>query len=179
MLTAKDSISSAWSSSVEQYDVEDENLELCIPNLTVEVCYKRSSSSIEFQAPKLPGITGSKSDAELEANMPHRRKVTWHESSFASREFAGVPRSRPHSYSNFCEDNRDSLRQFPSVSSPTFSKVTWKDHILSTKSGMDSLWKFLKGKTGEKNLFFWLDAERIKYCNSEAEQRRSVYLFPM
>ena len=137
------------------------------------MCHKRSASSIELQASRLPGIMGSKSDAELETNLPYRRKVTWHESLFTTPEVTGVPRSRPRSNSYFCE-GRDSLRHVPSVSTPAFSKVTWKDHILSTKSGMNSLWKFLKGKAGEKNLLFWLDAERIRYCNSEAEQQRSA-----
>ena len=47
---------------------------------------------------------------------------------------------------------------------------------LGTKSGMSSFWKFLRGKAGERNWLFWLDAERVKYYQKPIDQQRSVCL---
>lgn len=49
-------------------------------------------------------------------------------------------------------------------------------YFLSTKSGMSALWKFLKGKAGEKNWLFWLDAERVKYYKGIDQQRCIIYV---
>ena len=43
---------------------------------------------------------------------------------------------------------------------------------LGTKSGMSALWRFLRGKAGERNWLFWLDAERAKYFSKPIEQQR-------
>ena len=46
--------------------------------------------------------------------------------------------------------------------------------VLGTKSGMSAFWKFLRGKAGERNWLFWLDAERVKYYQKPIDQQRSV-----
>ena len=48
--------------------------------------------------------------------------------------------------------------------------------VLGTKSGMNAFWKFLRGKAGERNWLFWLDAERVKYYQKPINQQRSVCL---
>ena len=50
-------------------------------------------------------------------------------------------------------------------------------HYLSSKCGMNALWKFLKGTAGERNWLFWLDAERIKYYSKDTDQQRLVQAF--
>ena len=45
---------------------------------------------------------------------------------------------------------------------------------LGTKSGMNALWKFLKGTMGERNWLFWLDAEHVKYSSKHIDQQRYV-----
>ena len=37
---------------------------------------------------------------------------------------------------------------------------------------MGLFWRFLRGKAGEKNWLFWLDAERIKYYSLPTDQQR-------
>ncbi len=44
-------------------------------------------------------------------------------------------------------------------------------NILGTKSGMTAFWQFLKGKAGEANWLFWLDAERVKYYDGREQTR--------
>ena len=48
--------------------------------------------------------------------------------------------------------------------------------FLSTKSGMNALWKFLRGTMGERNWLFWLDAEHVKYYTKPIDQRRYMYI---
>lgn len=48
--------------------------------------------------------------------------------------------------------------------------------VLGTKSGMSAFWKFLRGKAGERNWLFWLDAERVKYYQKPIDQQRSVFI---
>ena len=53
------------------------------------------------------------------------------------------------------------------------AKVTAEDlAFLGTKSGMNALWKFLKGTMGERNWLFWLDAEHVKYYTRHIDQQR-------
>ena len=49
--------------------------------------------------------------------------------------------------------------------------------FLSTKSGMNALWKFLRGTMGERNWLFWLDAEHVKYYTKPIDQRRYMYIY--
>ena len=52
-------------------------------------------------------------------------------------------------------------------------KMTARDlTYLGTKSGMNALWKFLKGTMGERNWLFWLDAEHVKYSSKHVDQQR-------
>ncbi len=44
--------------------------------------------------------------------------------------------------------------------------------LLGSKSGMKMFWKFLRGKAGEKNWLFWLDAERVGYHTNPTYQQR-------
>ena len=44
--------------------------------------------------------------------------------------------------------------------------------LLASKSAMGALWRFLRGKAGERNWLFWLDAERVKYCSKPIDQKR-------
>lgn len=44
--------------------------------------------------------------------------------------------------------------------------------VVGTKSGMNALWKFLKGTMGERNWLFWLDAEHVKYHTKPIDQQR-------
>ena len=44
--------------------------------------------------------------------------------------------------------------------------------LIDSKSGMSALWKFLRGKAGEKNWLFWLDAERVTYHTNPLDQQR-------
>ena len=48
--------------------------------------------------------------------------------------------------------------------------------LIGSKSGMSSFWKFLRGKAGEKNWLFWLDAERVSYHSNPLDQQRFVLL---
>ena len=55
------------------------------------------------------------------------------------------------------------------------AKMTARDlTYLGTKSGMNALWKFLKGTMGERNWLFWLDAEHVKYSSKHIDQQRYV-----
>lgn len=44
--------------------------------------------------------------------------------------------------------------------------------MIASKSGMKNFWKFLRGKAGEKNWLFWLDAERVSYHSNPIDQQR-------
>ena len=95
----------------------------------------------------------SKSDAELDTK-PGRR-VRWH------RSLSVEPGALP-TYLSFSQKSSN-------TSVPSSGTM---ENFLSTKSGMNAFWKFLQGKAGEKNLLFWLDAERIKYYSDDTDQQR-------
>lgn len=117
----------------------------------------RSWSSAELDVSKSLKIVSSKSDAELDTKPSDKleRRVRWH------RSLSVEPGALPTYLSSFTQKFSD-----------TTSVQT--ENFLSTKSGMNALWKFLQGKAGEKNLLFWLDAERIKYYNNTADQQRYI-----
>ena len=56
---------------------------------------------------------------------------------------------------------------------PTKVKLSADDlKLIGSKSGMNALWRFLRGKAGEKNWLFWLDAERLKCCTKPDDEKR-------
>lgn len=124
-----------------------------LPEINASRSVSTSVSSTELEVPRSPRVIFSKSDAELQTKSTHKfeRKVRWHRSLSVQPE-ALLPVS-------------------------VLSGMGKAEQFLSTKSGMNALWKFLKGKAGERNLLFWLDAERIKYYNDEAEQQRCVFTY--
>ena len=65
-------------------------------------------------------------------------------------------------------NDRPSSNSFPKMSAENMAAV------VGTKSGMNALWKFLKGTMGERNWLFWLDAEHIKYHTKPIDQQRYV-----
>ena len=71
---------------------------------------------------------------------------------------------------------QDSLLIFV-LTSPDPSSTNTSRPLLSTKSGMYSLWRFLQGTAGERSWLFWLDAERIKYCSSRQDQIMCVCIY--
>jgi hypothetical protein len=120
----------------------------------------RSGSSVEFEAPRSPGVVLSKSDAELDVKSSSNRlerRVKWH------RSLSVEPGSLP-TYASTLKSKSNSTSELNGKPGP----------LLGTKSGMNALWKFLKGKVGEKNLLFWLDAERIKYYTDDTDRQRFV-----
>lgn len=127
-----------------------------------------SMSSVELDLIRSPRVVVSKSDAELEAKSSRRleRKVRWH------RSLSVTPDPTP----SYPLESQASSSYYRSSSASLLSGEGRNDQYLSTKSGMNALWKFLKGKAGEKNLLCWLDAERIKYYSSDAEGQRLVLL---
>lgn len=117
--------------------------------------------SPEPELPRSPRVLVSKSDAELEAKPSRKleRKVRWH------RSLSVEPDDMP-TYTLATQASSLYYR------SSTTSLISSERAELSTKSGMHALWKFLKGKAGEKNLLFWLDAERIKYYKNDTDRQR-------
>lgn len=149
-----------------------QDLETDVESADVEM--KRSSSfnlpeingsgSVGGSSTELDRVVLSKSDAELDTKSSCKleRRVRWH------RSLSVEPGALP-TYA--CLRGRGNLR------SSTTSVVSGSvEQFLSTKSGMNALWKFLKGKAGEKNLLFWLDAERIKYYSNDIDRQRCVLL---
>ncbi len=63
----------------------------------------------------------------------------------------------------------------PALLDPQTTRLS-KDEAktISSKSGMKNFWKFLRGKAGEKNWLFWLDAERVSYHTNPIDQQRYV-----
>ena len=118
-------------------------------------------STIDLASMKHSAIGVSKSNAELESRVIHkpRQRVTWHRSVSVSPN--RLTSHRPIEKSpDFKSDSKKVM-------------ITAEDvQFLSTKSGMSALWKFLKGKAGERNWLFWLDAERVKYFSKSIEQQR-------
>lgn len=114
---------------------------------------------------KPTAVTCSKSDAELESklNPRSRQRVKWHRMSASPRPDISVAAERSKSLEN------------TSIASLRGKHVLMSDddiQFLSTKSGMTALWKFLRGKAGEKNWLFWLDVERVKYYSKSIDQQR-------
>ena len=123
-------------------------------------------------------LTSSKSDAQLDSQPcgRGRRRVQWCRRLSAGPEImtlsCGSPQQRNQldisrsSDSVLCES---AIRAF--TGSVSTGMCMEDVNFLSTKSGMSKLWKFLKGKAGEKNWLFWLDAERVKYYTGIDQQR--------
>ena len=103
-------------------------------------------------------LTSSKSDPQLDL-----QPVGWNDLS-----------ATWHNIAAFSEDVfSESIHSVKGVWSGSISRGMSFDDIqlLSTKSGMRALLQFLKGKAGEKNWLFWLDAERVKYYKGSEQQR--------
>ncbi len=106
-------------------------------------------------------VAVSKFDAVLEIK-PVGKKVKWQRSWSVDQELAVTP-SSPVARSHGSATST-------SVGGGKVESVKY----LATKSGMGAFWKFLKGKVGERNLLFWLDAERITYFDNDQDQKRYV-----
>lgn len=120
----------------------------------------------------------SKSDAQF---YPHSRersgqRVRWHRSLSVGPEIltrsVGSPQRRRQLCASSSSDSMLSESADTALECSVYRGMNVEDaHYLSTKSGMTALWKFLKGKAGEKNWLFWLDAERVKYYKGINQQR--------
>lgn len=136
-----------------------------LPDISTSRSVSRSTSSTEVELPRSPRVMLSKSNAELEAKPSRKleRKVRWH------RSLSVEPDALP----TYTLGRQASSSYYRSSTASLLSDGGGRpEQYLNTKSGMNALWKFLKGKAGEKNLLFWLDAERIKYYNSDADRQR-------
>lgn len=156
-------ISTAYGDLETNADTQGSSFNL--PNINDSRSASKSSvSSIELDLLKSPRVVLSKSDALLEAKSSRRleRKVRWHRSLSVN----------PDALPNYPLGSQASSSFYRSSTTSLLSVGGRTEQYLSTKSGMNALWKFLKGKAGEKNLLFWLDAERIKYYNNDADRQR-------
>ena len=108
------------------------------------------------------------SDMQLELPPVFKsgRKVKWHKSISVDPEILTLQ----HQDSSNNLDRSKSADAIESVCGKCMSDDDIQ--LLSTKSGMSAFWKFLRGKAGEKNWLFWLDAERVKYYTKEVDQMR-------
>ena len=132
-----------------------------------EISYQSISdvSTVDLELPSKPsGIPVSRSDAVLETKKGGRR-VRWHRSLSVDPDVLVPPASGSESLS-LSNVHPDTTRR---TNSEPYERL-----FLCSKSDMTALWKFLKGKAGERNWLFWLDAERIKYYSSDADQQRYV-----
>lgn len=128
------------------------------------------------------GVAPSKSHIELEQTKPAtittsgtkrpNRRVKWHRSLSVDPVLTPPTTTTggPHPAGGGDEGSMTRSSSTPSVAERLMSNRAMQ--FLSSKSGMSTLWRFLKGKAGEKNLLFWLDAERIKYYSSQEERHR-------
>lgn len=150
-----DTIHLPLQSAGDIYGVENMEPKLDNAHNLPEICVNTADPESTKQKLEPVRVTASKSDTEMEAGPSHKldRRVRWHASVSVDLEALGLCGAG---------DN---------VSASSSSKFKGLE-FLSTKCGMNALWKFLKGKAGEKNLLFWLDAERIKYYAKDIEQLR-------
>ena len=66
-----------------------------------------------------------------------------------------------------------SMELFPASLEPHTTRLSKEEaKMIASKSGMKHFWKFLRGKAGEKNWLFYLDAERVSYHSNPLDQQR-------
>ena len=152
------SIASRKSVEVNDMESQMKTSGLSLPDIGIsgnECSIKDTTSTIDLNKHS-PVIAASKSDVILESKSS-RKRVKWQRSLSVEQELL-------------------------SPTSPLVQSLTSGDsgkiigvkscQYLATKSGMSAFWKFLKGKAGERNLLFWLDAERITYYKNSLDQQR-------
>lgn len=133
-----------------------------LPEISFNNSVNADISSVDdaIESARTEVVTHSKSDAEIESSRSARklsRRVNWKRSMSVSPELLTSPEGA----------------NWNTMAALGGKMMRVKDlQFLSTKSGMSALWKFLKGKAGERNLLFWLDAERIKHFNKESDRQR-------
>ena len=143
------------------------NSAVCLPSLGTQV---QSPSSGSLLSTKHHGsVSASKSDIELGSKKKsvssrqthqHQQKVEKLSSEISCIVLEDV--SPP-----------DQAQTSSHKSSKGYAKMSAEElAFLGTKSGMSSLWKFLKGTMGERNWLFWLDAEHVKYNTKPIDQQR-------
>lgn len=119
----------------------------------------------DLNSTKPLAVAASKSYMEMESGpRKQERRVKWHRSLSmdpGDLSLSGHTRERRISFAR---------SSFSTVADKLMSAKAM--HFLSSKCGMSSLWKFLKGTAGERNWLFWLDAERIKYYSKDMDQQR-------
>lgn len=115
-------------------------------------------ATISSTTPQKPnGFLTSECDVQLPNNYCTSKSTTQQQSIIKSIQFP--------------KRDKDTIK-------PKSNRLSEEElNLLASKSGMNALWKFLRGKAGEKNWLFWLDAERVKYHSDSPDQQRYKMIF--
>ena len=163
---------------IEEYDDQDLRQSQILPDIASK------GSDIDLSSQHCSqGLFSSQSDMQLNARMQERsgRRFKWRRSSSVEPEtLTGSVQRRKLGLLSRLTDS--SLSESLDTGMDIKANLQFVQ-LLSTKSGMTEFWKFLKGKAGENNWLFWLDAERIKYYEGKEQKRylaifsQNIYLF--
>ncbi|XP_064382718.1 regulator of G-protein signaling 22-like isoform X2 [Halichondria panicea] len=126
----------------------DTSLPSIIQTSTSSLLIKAASTTALKSSPITRGVSTSFSDIEL---TPKRH--------------TGAILARKRSQSM-------DLSSLPMVHDQSTRLSSDEAKLIGSKSGMKMFWKFLRGKAGEKNWLFWLDAERVGYHTNPTYQQR-------
>lgn len=130
----------------------DTSLPSIIQTSTSSILIKAASTTALKSSPITRGVSTSFSDIEL---TPKRH--------------TGAILARKRSQSM-------DLSSLPMVHDQSTRLSSDEAKLIGSKSGMKMFWKFLRGKAGEKNWLFWLDAERVGYHTNPTYQQRYTCL---
>ena len=147
------------------------NSAVCLPSLGLQV--SPSSGSLLSTKPH-SSVSASKSDIVLDGKRRrasstsasqkethHHQKVETLSEEVSCIVLEDISLDQPQTKSE-----GSSSKGYPKMSAEGMAAV------VGTKSGMNALWKFLKGTMGERNWLFWLDAEHVKYHTKPIDQQR-------
>lgn len=168
------------SIKIEELEEDEEDQDLGQSQLLPEITSKGSNTNLPSQhnwkSQRSQSLSSSQIDLQVSTAKQERsarkkrslsvgpESIGLHRGSVQRKKLGLLPRMSTISLSQSLDLGLDMK------SNPSFTQ------LISTKSGMTEFWKFLKGKAGEKNWVFWLDAERVKHYEGK-EQSRSDLLF--